>query len=168
MVALCLESVDWNWILVWAYGLIWSLSAWRAWIEISWVIRVRILCDVALCLESVDWNPNGYVFETFLNVALCLESVDWNIAAVYVTYDVTRRSLLGERGLKFHLILQKHNLIKVALCLESVDWNKKWKHAKKRSWEVALCLESVDWNGFVLVDCLFSFGRSLLGERGLK
>ena len=55
-VALCSESVDWNFCLWWTWAKYSSLSARRAWIEISLNLGDAISGQVALCSESVDWN----------------------------------------------------------------------------------------------------------------
>ena len=56
----------------------WSLSARRAWIEISRWLLTSNACDVALRKESVDRNLPGNIYLVTLRVALRKESVDRN------------------------------------------------------------------------------------------
>ena len=75
-----------------------SLSARRAWIEISSDGTVEVLSGVALRKESVDRNL-GVDRSTYVKyVALRKESVDRNIMKVLYFYLGTCRSPQGERG----------------------------------------------------------------------
>ena len=70
-------------------GILTSLSARRAWIEICYLDNIEIIQAVALRKESVDRN----VFNLFANpgstVALRKESVDRNLAWHCMSEDVS-------------------------------------------------------------------------------
>ena len=70
------------------YNLHWSLSARRAWIEITVVGVLATLVTVALRKESVDRNSRCTKDSSILiSVALRKESVDRNYEYVVDTYD---------------------------------------------------------------------------------
>ena len=76
-----------------------SLSARRAWIEISIAPGVSVFRGVALRKESVDRNGveiDGVSYDVW--VALRKESVDRNNGSHYDNYNLHCRSPQGERG----------------------------------------------------------------------
>ena len=79
-------------------GVLASLSARRAWIE----MRLSDMSDawhrVALRKESVDRNQVAVHFDTLSAVALRKESVDRNSPAMNTISYTTGRSPQGERG----------------------------------------------------------------------
>ena len=75
-----------------------SLSARRAWIEISTVIVIFFKRKVALRKESVDRNSIGLANSRAYIVALRKESVDRNTSIDNITQGVFSRSPQGERG----------------------------------------------------------------------
>ena len=75
-----------------------SLSARRAWIEICWFGTTRLLKLVALRKESVDRNWRPSAFSRLCLVALRKESVDRNPSALIDTTCDNSRSPQGERG----------------------------------------------------------------------
>ena len=75
-----------------------SLSARRAWIEISTVIVILRKRSVALRKESVDRNNVSTDNHIRIRVALRKESVDRNNAVQVVVVIVYGRSPQGERG----------------------------------------------------------------------
>ena len=78
-VALRKESVDRNnGVHYDNYNLHWSLSARRAWIEMSWLLSVVSHSLVALRKESVDRNAGKAPYMENAVVALRKESVDRN------------------------------------------------------------------------------------------
>ena len=99
-VALRKESVDRNSLpLVLIFLKIGSLSARRAWIEISSACQKKIGRLVALRKESVDRNKVSALRETVpRGVALRKESVDRNLLGMFVWFVGLRRSPQGERG----------------------------------------------------------------------
>ena len=82
------------------YNLHWSLSARRAWIEISLLKASKTGgSGVALRKESVDRNAIGkYAQYAVTGVALRKESVDRNHDDMLQYRDAERRSPQGERG----------------------------------------------------------------------
>ena len=98
-VALRKESVDRNFC---AKSLLQSmrvsLSARRAWIEITVVATLATLVTVALRKESVDRNGSLLHCLSILHVALRKESVDRNFYYSDRDVDWVRRSPQGERG----------------------------------------------------------------------
>ena len=120
-----------------------SLSARRAWIEISPALHDRRRGEVALRKESVDRNRAKKAGGTYKYVALRKESVDRNIEGAFL-------DAIGS----------------VALRKESVDRNFCWKERETTPAPVALRKESVDRNcsmneRFSKLSC-----RSPQGERG--
>ena len=101
-----------------------SLSARRAWIEIS-ITRTRIVIGcVALRKESVDRNSRGMNIISSTTVALRKESVDRN--STYVTrlprcQVALRKESVDRNSVPFR---PASHLSKVALRKESVDRNK--------------------------------------------
>ena len=75
-----------------------SLSARRAWIEITLTVRNVPIDSVALRKESVDRNLYYGDDLTFSDVALRKESVDRNERPTTRKPDQYRRSPQGERG----------------------------------------------------------------------
>ena len=76
-----------------------SLSARRAWIEISKLQRSIDIISVALRKESVDRNRVFYWLKvTEAEVALRKESVDRNIFCSMMNTNIESRSPQGERG----------------------------------------------------------------------
>ena len=75
-----------------------SLSARRAWIEISLIRRSFLSVFVALRKESVDRNPKQPVYLDFQSVALRKESVDRNRTGCGRVKIWIGRSPQGERG----------------------------------------------------------------------
>ena len=76
-----------------------SLSARRAWIEISGLKRSIPVADVALRKESVDRNTMRRDFKALcLLVALRKESVDRNLSFPSFIKRCLSRSPQGERG----------------------------------------------------------------------
>ena len=121
-----------------------SLSARRAWIEISARVTPRFVLQVALRKESVDRNFNVFVKLTNIRaVALRKESVDRNVA----------------------LIQNLPTIIVVALRKESVDRNLRlrtfdvvpWSLSARRAW---IEMPTLSQSTFEL------FSRSPQGERG--
>ena len=99
MVALRKESVDRNIIIdVKERGRKLSLSARRAWIEISITQIKTVTGCVALRKESVDRNDFPIVPVELTTVALRKESVDRNCRARLCPICQWRRSPQGERG----------------------------------------------------------------------
>ena len=143
-----------------------SLSARRAWIEISATGWITKLCPVALRKESVDRNTSRDYIRQAQWVALRKESVDRN----YVSYHNPGR------------------YARVALRKESVDRNQSgcrsrqdscWSLSARRAWieiparrawrsiaAVALRKESVDRNRLQAVGVDGAQRRSPQGERG--
>ena len=74
-----------------------SLSARRAWIEISLVFGVCLVCVVALRKESVDRNHIRNTTTPRPSVALRKESVDRNILPA-VPFRILRMSLSARRA----------------------------------------------------------------------
>ena len=98
-VALRKESVDRNFSISWEYGMgSMSLSARRAWIEITAVQNVVGVISVALRKESVDRNTYGRCVLRIVSVALRKESVDRNCGVLGNFGERPRRSPQGERG----------------------------------------------------------------------
>ena len=76
-----------------------SLSARRAWIEISRAANCQHRSHVALRKESVDRNDViRPAIDVFLAVALRKESVDRNVFLTLTVRNVPSRSPQGERG----------------------------------------------------------------------
>ena len=76
-----------------------SLSARRAWIEMTKQLNRTSPLTVALRKESVDRNNNTtYKKKNQLGVALRKESVDRNFNAMQIVIIVVGRSPQGERG----------------------------------------------------------------------
>ena len=75
-----------------------SLSARRAWIEISLLKASKTGGTVALRKESVDRNLPGRHFVDLGQVALRKESVDRNVCNAQGVGVITSRSPQGERG----------------------------------------------------------------------
>ncbi len=75
-----------------------SLSARRAWIEITQRRDFKRLGLVALRKESVDRNVNLRVLDGSKSVALRKESVDRNFYIILQRMHVVSRSPQGERG----------------------------------------------------------------------
>ena len=75
-----------------------SLSARRAWIEISMVLFARPRSAVALRKESVDRNEEQPTDEQLQQVALRKESVDRNVKIGVDDQASDSRSPQGERG----------------------------------------------------------------------
>ena len=84
-------------LAVWP-GLLASLSARRAWIEIILVIKTPTGCVVALRKESVDRNNVQPRKTEVPGVALRKESVDRNSLYAQYRHLTERRSPQGERG----------------------------------------------------------------------
>ena len=97
-VALRKESVDRNLPMCFIKQMPLSLSARRAWIEITTPTRTPTGCAVALRKESVDRNPIVPAELTTLVVALRKESVDRNRLPKSATARGICRSPQGERG----------------------------------------------------------------------
>ncbi len=130
-------------------GLCWltsSLSARRAWIEITVVGRTWEEFEVALRKESVDRNVCLCLKMCSQPVALRKESVDRN--AVYNPRlragNVALRKESVDRNVKSLALLILHSL--VALRKESVDRNMMWMKRAIIWAAVALRKESVDRN----------------------
>ena len=99
LVALRKESVDRNSTeLANIRACILSLSARRAWIEISRAANCQHRSHVALRKESVDRNK--WIKDKYpgCRVALRKESVDRNCISVNILFTPTSRSPQGERG----------------------------------------------------------------------
>ena len=75
-----------------------SLSARRAWIEITWGCKLPCASCVALRKESVDRNYLLLAASAERSVALRKESVDRNFFMVSPFGFAIRRSPQGERG----------------------------------------------------------------------
>ena len=75
-----------------------SLSARRAWIEISMSGLLLRRSIVALRKESVDRNSEISSTFHFITVALRKESVDRNKVAAMIKSSIVSRSPQGERG----------------------------------------------------------------------
>ena len=121
-----------------------SLSARRAWIEIT-TLQGAFSCPlVALRKESVDRNQVAVHFDTLSAVALRKESVDRNL-----WWGV--RKAVGSL---------------VALRKESVDRNLLMCTIKPMPLIVALRKESVDRNYIIKITGIWGAGRSPQGERG--
>ena len=98
-VALRKESVDRNLVTVVGLDQIQvSLSARRAWIEISDSRKMESKHRVALRKESVDRNPDGGTERRSQSVALRKESVDRNLSFHNSIKRCLSRSPQGERG----------------------------------------------------------------------
>ena len=98
-VALRKESVDRNPYLLWQFGrAFWSLSARRAWIEITHQQNPSKFAQVALRKESVDRNLYFVALKGRVKVALRKESVDRNGGLMSVVRFASGRSPQGERG----------------------------------------------------------------------
>ena len=74
-----------------------SLSARRAWIEISTIVMMNTLNGVALRKESVDRNLGNQVLRVSAGVALRKESVDRNFRASFAV-DAASVSLSARRA----------------------------------------------------------------------
>ena len=97
-VALRKESVDRNKICGQRFRFFWSLSARRAWIEISACACLAAAAAVALRKESVDRNTIALAVLLMYSVALRKESVDRNLGTMQIVIIVVGRSPQGERG----------------------------------------------------------------------
>ena len=123
-VALRKESVDRNAIQgVDVYQIAASLSARRAWIEISLVSFGVCLVCVALRKESVDRNHIRNTTSTRPSVALRKESVDRNPTIKAMRGD--RKASLSARRAWIEIMarLSHFSTLRVALRKESVDRN---------------------------------------------
>ena len=94
-------------------------------------------------------------------------SVDWNCQMIEISSVNPRRSLCGERGLKFKRCENARNKALVAPFAGSVDWNFPSPYQPKFI-IVAPFAGSVDWNMIDNNSAASSNSRSLCGERGLK
>ena len=78
---------------------VWSLSARRAWIEITVVATLATLVTVALRKESVDRNCGPQGSGKTLSMSLSARRAWIEIRGGYITkIDKDRRSPQGERG----------------------------------------------------------------------
>ena len=101
LVALRKESVDRNIFWLHVNNLpLGSLSARRAWIEITLKSSLKRAYFVALRKESVDRNSENttLMVQMLIPVALRKESVDRNLGKRNTRYNRNRRSPQGERG----------------------------------------------------------------------
>ena len=166
-----------------------SLSARRAWIEISYEENSTVGRFVALRKESVDRNFGvAIVVTSCVNVALRKESVDRNINIVTDT-PAFELSLSARRAwIEITRYISSHKSRNVALRKESVDRNFNFllrghlgsvSLSARRAWieihrcpsryrrrRVALRKESVDRNTMVAVPLKLIPRRSPQGERG--
>ena len=99
-----------------------SLSARRAWIEISFVKSFFVAINVALRKESVDRNRCPMVEEVIRKVALRKESVDRN-SFPFVSCSSPLVALRKESVDRNFLALCRVFIFAVALHKESVDRN---------------------------------------------
>ena len=169
-------------------ALIRSLSARRAWIEISGCdvslnykevalrkesvdrnfssVSDSLPALVALRKESVDRNVDPDVDALIDDVALRKESVDRNWFSVALKAP-EKPSLSARRAwIEIKWIKAQYPGCRVALRKESVDRNQRDEMDSYLESVVALRKESVDRNIILYPSILFSFRRSPQGERG--
>ena len=130
-VALRKESVDRNHVVLVVPAGCWlSLSARRAWIEISSLDDILAGVNVALRKESVDRNSDAVQIVIVIMVALRKESVDRNVILTWFTRSrravaLRKESVDRNSGLQAYL-----QVVKVALRKESVDRNPNFTAAR--------------------------------------
>ena len=102
-VALFMECVDWNCMLVCPWYLVVACRTLHGVRGLKFF--KSFVCPnkttVALFMECVDWNSNHVLWIWCRYVALFMECVDWNLLDVYYPCRYKRRTLHGVRGLKY-------------------------------------------------------------------
>ena len=150
-------SVDWNRpIPPGNHNVLWSLPSRGAWIEII-SIDDSISDNTSLPSRGA-WIEMQYLLRTavFYMVAPFTGSVDWNCNESHQRRGVRRRSLHGERGLKF--IGKKENLRECLSLPSRGAWIEILSHtASDRAVCVAPFTGSVDWNSFTQLTQPYSF-----------
>ena len=123
-----------------------SLPVRGAWIEIYAWHRATGEWRVAPCEGSVDWNERMCYRDDIERMSLPVRGAWIEMSTCTSKFPShARRSLWGERGLKFDRIYTKKKHLCVAPCEGSVDWNWKKQPRSPIFW-VAPCEGSVDWS----------------------